>query len=223
VPGGQLRQLAVVVRRKIVADLAELFLDDMEVVDKPLRRRCDGAFILDRAGEGTIGLQEDTPVLANPAGNGMSRAGLGRDWLGCRQRLAVLFQALDAEQLGDDWLVVSPARDAVGDTDRRLRNREEESAAGPGPRSGLRASRLDRDGPMIRRMLLIRVPGCSRDAAVPREGGITPTDPVGYPGDAACALPTPRLLLYQSAALPCDGRGSIEREVTSATWLERAT
>ena len=45
---GQLGKLAVVVRRQVVADLAELLVDDGEVVDEPLGGRRDRAFVLDR-------------------------------------------------------------------------------------------------------------------------------------------------------------------------------
>jgi hypothetical protein len=41
--------------------------------------------------------------------------------LGGRQRLAVLFQALNAEELGDDWIrSVSLAADWAGNADRPL-------------------------------------------------------------------------------------------------------
>ena len=47
----QLRQLAVVVGRQIVTDLAKLLLDDVEVVDKPFRGRRDRSFFLDRVSQ----------------------------------------------------------------------------------------------------------------------------------------------------------------------------
>ena len=45
---GDLGELAVVVRRQVVADLANLFIDDREVVDEPLGRRRDRTLLLDR-------------------------------------------------------------------------------------------------------------------------------------------------------------------------------
>jgi len=38
---GKLGELAVVVRRRFVADLAELLVDDVEVIEKPFGRRRD--------------------------------------------------------------------------------------------------------------------------------------------------------------------------------------
>ena len=44
---GQLGQLPVVVGGQVVADLAELLVDDGEVVDEPLRGRRDRPFVFD--------------------------------------------------------------------------------------------------------------------------------------------------------------------------------
>ena len=69
---GQLGELAVVVRRQVVADLAELLVDDVEVVDEPLRGRRDRALVLDRPGQDPVG---------RPAGRGRSRRrGAGSAW-----------------------------------------------------------------------------------------------------------------------------------------------
>ncbi len=61
---GQLRELPVVVRGKVVADLAQLLVDDREVVDQPLGRRRDRPLVLDRLGQGPV---------RRPAGRGRSR------------------------------------------------------------------------------------------------------------------------------------------------------
>ena len=57
-PAGELRQLAVVARRQIVADLADLLVDDVEVVDQPLRGRGDRPFLGDRPGEDPVRLDQ---------------------------------------------------------------------------------------------------------------------------------------------------------------------
>ena len=101
----QLGQLAVVARGQVVADLAELLVDDGEVVDQPFGGRRDRAFVLDRAGEDAVRLQR---------GRGRSRrCGAGRRvpgaassviaWAAARI-LRVLLQPLDAEELRDDRL-----------------------------------------------------------------------------------------------------------------------
>ena len=51
---GQLRQLPVVAGRHVVADLADLGLDDVVVVDEPFRRRRDGAARRDGLGDGAV-------------------------------------------------------------------------------------------------------------------------------------------------------------------------
>ena len=62
---GQLRKLAVVVGRQVVADLAELLVDDVEVVDEPFGRRRDRAFVLDGPREGPVRLEQDPAVLGD--------------------------------------------------------------------------------------------------------------------------------------------------------------
>jgi hypothetical protein len=103
---GELGQLPVVVGRQVVADLAELLLDDMEVVDQPFRRRRDRSFVADGLGQRPIGLEQDPPVLGHPFRDGVTRLRLAGDPLGGREGFAVLLQPLDAEKLGDDGFAV---------------------------------------------------------------------------------------------------------------------
>ena len=92
-PLGQLGELAVVVRRQVVADLAELLVDDVEVVDEPLGGRRDRALVLDRPGQEAVGLEEDAAVLGDAGLDGASPAGLSviacaaaRVWACCSSR-----------------------------------------------------------------------------------------------------------------------------------------
>ena len=62
---GQLGELAVVVRGQVVADLAELLVDDGEVVDEPLGGRRDRPLVLDRAGQDAVRLEQDAAVLGD--------------------------------------------------------------------------------------------------------------------------------------------------------------
>ena len=104
-PRGQLRELAVVVRGQVVADLAELLVDDREVVDEPLGGRRDRPFVLDRTGEDAVRVDEDAAVLGDAGPDGLSPTGRVRDRLGGGQGLRVLLQPLHAEELGEDRLL----------------------------------------------------------------------------------------------------------------------
>ena len=48
-PVGELGQLAVVARRQVVADLADLLFDEVVVVEQPFGGRRDGPALVDRA------------------------------------------------------------------------------------------------------------------------------------------------------------------------------
>ena len=98
----QLGKLPVVVGGQVVPDLAKLLLDDVEVVDQPLRGRGDGALVLDRLGQGTVRPQEDATVVRDPRPDRPTGPGPLRDLLRGGERRPVLLQALHAEQLGDD-------------------------------------------------------------------------------------------------------------------------
>jgi len=62
---GQLRELPVVVRREVVADLTQLLVDDREVVDQPLGGRSDRALLFDRLSQHPVRLDEHTTVLGD--------------------------------------------------------------------------------------------------------------------------------------------------------------
>jgi hypothetical protein len=81
VPRGELGQLAVVVCRQVVADLAKLLVDDVEVVDQPFGGRGDRAFLRDRAREGPVRLEQDAAVLGDPGPDRAAAARLARDRL----------------------------------------------------------------------------------------------------------------------------------------------
>ena len=101
---GELGELPVVGVGKVVPDLAELLLDDVEVVDEPFRRRRDRPLFPDRDREGSVRLEQEAPVVREPGKDRPAPAGLVRDGLGRGQRFGVLLQALGAEQLRDNRL-----------------------------------------------------------------------------------------------------------------------
>ncbi len=116
----ELGELPVVARRQVIPDLAELLLDDVEVVDQPLRRRGDGPFVLDRLGEGAVGREQDPAVVRDPTPDRVPGPRPMRDRLGGGERRPVLLEAFHAEQLGDDRfrcvdLAAGRAQDRDGD------------------------------------------------------------------------------------------------------------
>ena len=62
-PFGELGQLAVEPGREIFADLAHDVVDDVEVVDEPLRGGSDRALLTNHAGERSIALEQDAAAL----------------------------------------------------------------------------------------------------------------------------------------------------------------
>ena len=122
---GQLGELAVVVRGQVVADLAELLVDDVEVVDEPFGGRRDRPFVLDRAGQDAVRLQQDAAVLGDAGPDGVSPTGRVGDRLGGGEGLRVLLQPLHAEELGEDRLFelglrANPPPTASGRVSERL-------------------------------------------------------------------------------------------------------
>jgi len=98
----ELGELAVVVTGQVVADLAELLVDDREVVDEPFGRRRDRTLVLDRPGQNPVRVDQHTTVVRDAGLDGVSPMGCERDRLcGC-QRTRVLFEPLDAEQFVQD-------------------------------------------------------------------------------------------------------------------------
>jgi hypothetical protein len=93
----------------------------VEVVDEPFRGGCDRAFVLDRLCQRAIGLQEDAAVLGDAAPDRAAGPRLRSDGLRGGKRLAVLLEAFDAEDFGDDrFRVVGLAAACAADADQRL-------------------------------------------------------------------------------------------------------
>ena len=63
---GQFRQLAVVAGRQVVADLADLLLDQVVVVEQPFGRRHDTAAAFQFGGAGAIGGEQHGGVVVEP-------------------------------------------------------------------------------------------------------------------------------------------------------------
>ena len=101
-PVGEFRQLTVIAARKIVANFANLFLDDMKVIHQPLCRGRDCAFLADCGCDAPVGGQQDPAVVAQARRQAPSGFRIHRDRLRGGQTFGVLFQALDSEQFRED-------------------------------------------------------------------------------------------------------------------------
>ena len=107
-PRGELGQLPVEAGRKIRADLANLLLHDMIVVDQPFGRGRHRASVFNGLNEGLIGLAQAAPVVRQPSGQRVTGGRARENRLGQSQTLSVLFQSLDAEELLANGLLIVP-------------------------------------------------------------------------------------------------------------------
>jgi hypothetical protein len=110
-PVGELGKLAVEAGRKIVLDLADLFVDDVKIVDQPFRRRRDRTVLVGRLRQRAIGTEQDLAIVAQPGGERVPGSRSWRDPLCGREGLRVLFEALDAEEFGADGRLARPERE----------------------------------------------------------------------------------------------------------------
>jgi hypothetical protein len=63
-PVRELRKLAVIARRKIGLDLADLLVDDVIVVDQPLGCRRDRTIVVGRLRQRAISIEQSLAVVA---------------------------------------------------------------------------------------------------------------------------------------------------------------
>jgi hypothetical protein len=78
-PGREFREFVVVAARQVFADLAELLLDDVEVVEEPLGGGRDRAVLADGVGQRAVGLDQHAAVLLGARQQLPTPAGGGRD------------------------------------------------------------------------------------------------------------------------------------------------
>ena len=100
-----LGQQTVIALREVVPDVPDLFVDDVEVVEEPLRGRRDFLLLPHRLGNVPVGGEKDPCVVVDPGEEIHSLRRFLRRPLGRSQALGVLLQALHAEDLGSDRLV----------------------------------------------------------------------------------------------------------------------
>ena len=108
---GQLRQLPVVPGGKVGANLADLLFDDVEVVEQPFRGRSNGSSRVDGARYVAVRVKQHPLVLRKARSERRPPPPMSRNRLGGGKSRGVLFQALDAEELGADGILVVPRDD----------------------------------------------------------------------------------------------------------------
>jgi hypothetical protein len=101
---GELRQLSVIAGRQVGADLADLLLDDVEVVDQPFGRRRDLGALVDRFRDRAVGLEQRAAVVGEAPRQRLAVGRRRRHGLRVREAVGVQQQPFGAEQLGADEL-----------------------------------------------------------------------------------------------------------------------
>ena len=81
-------------------NLAQLFVDDVIIIDQPLGRRCDGALLADCLGGCTIRFEQHSPVVDYPRQQRTTLARSPRDALRHSEAFAVLLETLAAKEFG---------------------------------------------------------------------------------------------------------------------------
>jgi len=94
----QFRQPPVIARRQVVARLADLFLDQMVVVEQPFGGGSGGLPVADGACDFAIRRQQDGFVIPEPGCQRQARDRGRGDGLRRGEAFGVLFQPFDAEQ-----------------------------------------------------------------------------------------------------------------------------
>ena len=107
---GELGKLAVIAGRQVRAKLPNLLLDEMIIVDEPFRRRRYGATLVDRLDDGAISLEQNGAIVGKPPRQRLTLGRPGRYDLRERKASRMLLEALDAEQLFANGLLVVPER-----------------------------------------------------------------------------------------------------------------
>jgi hypothetical protein len=106
----ELRKLAVEAGWKIALDLADLLIDDVKIVDQPLGRRRDRTILLGRLRQRAIGIEQNLAIVPQSGGERVPGLWPWCDPLCGREGLRMLFETLDAEELGTDRRLAGPER-----------------------------------------------------------------------------------------------------------------
>ena len=104
----ELRQLAVIARRQVGADFADLPLHEMVVVDQPFGGRGDRALLANRLGDCAIGVEQHRFVVDESTRQRIALGRLRRDGLRGREAPRVFLQPLHAEELCANRVSIVP-------------------------------------------------------------------------------------------------------------------
>ena len=107
-PAGELGQLPVIADRQINADVADLFLNHVEIIDQPFGGRCYRFTFINTLGDVAIGGHEHRLVIGETCGKGGASAVTGDDPLRRGEAAGMLLQTFDTEQFGADRRFVVP-------------------------------------------------------------------------------------------------------------------
>ena len=80
----------------------DLFLDEIKIIQQPLRRRRIASLPFSSFAHEVIRLDKNGLVLIQ-SGNELAGRPTGGDLVGCRQRLGVPLELLNVEQLRPQW------------------------------------------------------------------------------------------------------------------------
>ena len=109
-PDGEFRQLPVIARRQIRADFANLFFDEMIIVDQPFRGRRDRATLVGSLQQALVGGEQAGSVLGEAPRQRMPPLWLRRHFLGRRQTSRMFLDAFGAEKFFPNGLRIIPGR-----------------------------------------------------------------------------------------------------------------
>ena len=107
---GELGQLPVIGRWQVAANLADLRLHQMVIIQQPLRRRRDALAGLHVAGDGSIGKQQSGGVVVQPVPQRPNRNGHRRDRLGRSERACMMLEPFRTEQFLTHRTWIVPGR-----------------------------------------------------------------------------------------------------------------
>ena len=104
---GQLGQASIVTGWKVVMNFAQLFVDNVVIVDEPFRRRRDGALLTHRPGNGAIRFKQHAAIVDHARQERTPLARSLRHTLRQCEGFGVLLETLGAEQFGPNGIFES--------------------------------------------------------------------------------------------------------------------
>ncbi len=107
IAGCEFRQFTVVAFRQILPNFAQLFFNNVKIVNQPFSRRRDGLFIANRIGQRTVCGDENTSVFFKTRKQFAKPFRLGDIFLLGGENRRKLLKSLDAEKFGANRLVIT--------------------------------------------------------------------------------------------------------------------